>query len=268
MAITIGTDPEAFVVNADGTVGISVGKIGGSKEEPRPVEGGAVQEDNVLAEFNTDPASTAEEFISCIDRVVGQLDNILAPLGLSLLFKSSHEYTAEQLAEGGEQAFVFGCDPDFNCWAMDWNEGPQAEGATLRTAGGHVHIGYDDPTEMNSLKVARACDLLLGVPSVLLDGDVRRRELYGSAGACRFKPYGVEYRVLSNFWLQSDELKRWVFEQATAAVAWASQVDEVVDLVGGADEIQRIINTGDREGAELVVHALNIKLPEVGNHAL
>ena len=51
MTILIGTDPEAFVVRADGTVDISVGKIGGSKEEPRPVDGGAVQEDNVLAKY-------------------------------------------------------------------------------------------------------------------------------------------------------------------------------------------------------------------------
>lgn len=261
--ILIGTDPEAFVVNNKGAVDISVGKIGGSKDEPRPVDGGAVQEDNVLAEFNTVPAKTADEFVGAVNKVIGQLEGILKPLGLGLLFKSSHVFEPEKLAEGGEQAVTFGCDPDFNCWAMEWNDSPAAEDANLRTAGGHVHIGYDNPDEMQSLKIAQACDLLLGIPSVLLDGDVRRRELYGSAGACRFKEYGVEYRVLSNFWLQSDTLKRWVFDQATAAVSWASQVDELTEALGGADEVQRIINTGDKTAASIAVAHLGIELPEV-----
>lgn len=261
--IKIGTDPEAFVVNADGAIDISVGKIGGSKDDPRPVTGGAVQEDNVLAEFNTEPATTAEEFVGAVNRVCAELEKILAPVGLKLLFKSSHEYTKEKLEEGGDQAFVFGCDPDLNCWSCQWNKPPKSDNMLLRTAGGHVHIGYDEPDTQTSLNIARACDLLLGVPSVLLDVDKRRRQLYGSAGACRLKPYGVEYRVLSNFWVESDTLKRWVFEQATAAVSWASQVDAAVEPFGGSAEIQRIINTGDEEAARTVVEALSITLPEV-----
>lgn len=46
-------------------------------------------------------------------------------------------------------------------------------------------------------------DLYIGIPSVLLDDSkqqVERRKVYGRAGEFRLTPYGIEYRVLSNFW--------------------------------------------------------------------
>jgi hypothetical protein len=46
-----------------------------------------------------------------------------------------------------------------------------------------------------------------------------RRELYGKAGAFRPKPYGVEYRVLSNRWLNSEALIRWVYNQSQLGMA-------------------------------------------------
>ncbi|CAN5950618.1 unnamed protein product [Sphagnum jensenii] len=50
------------------------------------------------------------------------------------------------------------------------------------------------------------------------------------AGAFRPKPYGVEYRVLSNRWLSNPALMRWVYNQAIAGVKagfdgrWAESV--------------------------------------------
>jgi hypothetical protein len=41
--------------------------------------------------------------------------------------------------------------------------------------------------------------------------------LYGKAGACRYKTYGVEYRTLSNFWVLSTDLRREVWERTMAA---------------------------------------------------
>lgn len=259
MSILIGSDPEAFLVDDNGATVISVGLIGGSKDEPRPVPMGAVQEDNVLAEFNIDPASTEEEFLNNFAVVEAELGQIVAPL--KLMFKSSHEFQDEEIDAGGEQALLFGCDPDFNCWTGAVNEAPNGFATSLRTAGGHVHIGYDDPTASNSYDIAKMCDYMLGIPSVLLDGDNRRRELYGSAGACRLKPYGVEYRVLSNFWVSSDVLKRWVFRTAKASVDAACKLAEFEALLP-ADEVARIINTGDVEAAAAAVALLNLGMPE------
>lgn len=261
MTITIGTDPEAFVVGEDGTVGVVVGLVGGSKTAPLPVDGGAVQEDNVLAEFNIDPASSEQQFVDAINKVVEQLEGILSFSGLRALFKPSHNFEAEVLQAAGEQALAFGCDPDFNAYTGRENIKPNAE-STLRTAGGHIHIGYDNPDPATDIQIVRACDILLGIPSVLLDEDNRRRTMYGAAGCYRHKPYGVEYRSLSNFWLTSDNLKRWVYRQAEASVHAVSRLDEWYDVVS-PDEVQRIINTGDTKAASAAVLNLGIILPGV-----
>ena len=34
----------------------------------------------------------------------------------------------------------------------------------------------------------------------------------------RFKPYGLEYRTLSNFWVFSDSLNKWVWDSTERAL--------------------------------------------------
>jgi len=186
MTLTIGADPELFVT--DGNVIVSgIGKVGGSKDEPRPVPCGAVQEDNVLAEFNIDPCTNAVTFVHKIATVTAELDRILKLHGLKTICQSSHTFDREILLAAGHKAMEFGCDPDINCWTCEINEAPNPY-TDLRTAGGHVHVGYDNPTLDRSYEVACILDYLLGAPSVLLDGDTQRRAMYGQAGACRIKP--------------------------------------------------------------------------------
>jgi hypothetical protein len=58
-------------------------------------------------------------------------------------------------------------------------------------------------------------DLFLGVPSIFMDTDKtapRRRTLYGQAGRFRVKPYGMEYRSLSSFWLASPILVELIYD--------------------------------------------------------
>jgi len=48
-------------------------------------------------------------------------------------------------------------------------------------------------------------DIVAGNTCVLVDRDesnAKRRVIYGRAGEYRIKKYGIEYRVLSNFWLK------------------------------------------------------------------
>jgi hypothetical protein len=143
---------------------------------------------------------------------------------------------------------------------MQDNPKPEARQA-LRTLGGHVHIGLPNPEE--GQLVACFADVLLGIPSILLDKDTRRRQMYGKAGAFRPKPYGCEYRVLSNFWLRSEATMRWVYQQAQlAAIAALSQDFALIEKAGGPDEIQRIINEGDTDAALAVVEKLQIQLPK------
>ena len=61
-------------------------------------------------------------------------------------------------------------------------------------------------------------DLFLGLRSLEWDKDKTRRQLYGNPGAMRLKPYGVEYRVLSNMWLSKEALVRFVYRQTLRCI--------------------------------------------------
>lgn len=257
MSVLIGSDPEFFVGNGDKIISV-IGLLGGSKEEPLPVKDGALQEDNVLAEINIHPATSCQEFMDNLRSVRAQLDSRLHPY--KSVVKSSHFFEEEVLLSH-PKALEFGCDPDYNCWTGEPNQSPDAM-TYLRTAGGHIHIGYDNPEPDKSFRVAQMCDVFLGIPSVLLDDDRDRRNLYGKAGACRIKAYGVEYRTLSNFWLKDEALIAWAYEQAMECVNRFDELESILEYISGA-EVQDIINTGDRDRAEQVIADIAINLPGV-----
>ena len=102
-------------------------------------------------------------------------------------------------------------------------------------------------------------DYAIGVPSVLIDSDKARRRLYGKAGSMRHKPYGVEYRTLSNFWLNSDELTSWVYDRTL----WCTKnLDRLPEFVSAFDPqtLRRIINRSDTSLATDVVHELGLEV--------
>jgi len=66
--------------------------------------------------------------------------------------------------------------------------------------------------------LTKTLDVYLGAVSLLWDQEDRRRELYGAAGAFRPKPYGMEYRVLSNKWISSPILRKLVYHNTMDAV--------------------------------------------------
>ena len=254
---TIGCDPEVFLEGENGIVS-AIGMVGGSKEEPIYVTDGALQEDNVLAEFNTDPADSSDSFVHNIKSVMGQLESKVSPFKLKVL--SSHHFTQEALEKAGEKALEFGCNPDINAWTGDTNESPSPY-TTLRTAGGHVHLGFnvEDGDSQSRFDVIKLMDIYLGIPSVLLDGDTERRSLYGKAGACRLKEYGVEYRALSNFWLQNEDYMKWIYAQSIRAVQNKDYVTEILDKWSPLT-IQGVINESDVGKAEEIVNDLQLEL--------
>lgn len=256
----IGADPEVFV-GYDRNPQSVIGFIGGTKEEPLAVAGGAVQEDNVLLEYNIDPASTKEEFVERIVSVRLLGAQMLHPFGMNIIENlSSHLYDEDLLRSFGPQAYVFGCEPDYNCWTRRQNVMPNDAPPTLRTAGGHVHIGFghiERVTKATTREVMQMCDYLLGLASVLLDGDTQRKKLYGKAGAMRYKPYGGEYRSLSNFWIFSVDLTEWVYEMAVRAYTSKHLLEEYKSIVSG-DEVQRIINENDGAAAVAALKALGV----------
>lgn len=253
---TIGADPELFLKNEENKLISVVGLIGGTKQEPMDIGNGcAIQEDNVAAEFCIPPCTDEQGFINSIQYALGDINTRANKLGLTLAaLTASASFDKDQLRSRAAQEF--GCDPDYNVYTQQANPRPRAEDKTLRSAGGHVHVG----TELNPFHVGKAMDLYLGVPSLLVDQDERRRQLYGKAGAVRFKPYGLEYRTLSNFWIWETKTISWVYHQV------AKCLDKCEEFISSTTEeeqllIQDCINNNNKEYAKHLVQKWSIQTP-------
>lgn len=131
----------------------------------------------------------------------------------------------------------------------------------LRSCGGHIHVGYTNPDDNTSEMLIRCLDLYLGVPSILLDNDTERRKLYGKAGAFRFKDYGIEYRTLSNFWIQSEELVNWAWNNTMSAIDYLNKGN--ILCIEYNEDIVKCINRQDIESAKEIIEKYKIQLPEL-----
>lgn len=251
--LAFGADPEAFLINKETKkITSAIGLIPGSKYEPFLIgenQFEAIQTDNVMIEFCQEPTVDPVKFYTDSNKILDFVRSIL-PSNLDISIQASAELDESEL--DNEQAKQFGCDPDYNAWTGKKNKAPNAN-TNLRTAGGHLHIGYDDSNPELNLEIIKVLDLYLTVPSLLIDKDDRRREMYGKAGAYRHKDYGVELRTLSNFWIGSQETVKWVFENAQEALSVLElselKVNNFLDT-GSMAEIQLAINTNDKSLAK------------------
>lgn len=245
--ITIGSDPEVFV-EKNGKIVSAIGMIEGTKDEPFPItdKGHFIQTDNIAMEFNIPPCNTEDEFVENILFVKKYLQDIAEINGCTLSTKSSDIIRKSELKH--PQALVFGCEPDLNPYLKDINPSPKSKNKNLRCVGGHIHIGYPDANIETTEKIIKAFDIFVALPALLIDNDEMRRELYGKAGAFRFKdPWGCEARVLSNFWIHSEELIRWVYRQTIKAVELVldNKIDEYLEKY--SEKVVEAINTNNKE---------------------
>ncbi len=190
--ILIGADPEVFVTQNNEFV-CAHGLVEGDKENPQPVENGAVQVDGMALEFNIDPASTSEQFTHNIHSVMATLRSMVPEFELSATPCAT--FSKKVWENTPEEAKVLGCDPDFNAW-QDGKQNPTPRGnRAFRTGAGHLHIGWTNGMDINeathreaAFMVVKQLDTVLGSLSLLLDEDRKRQSLYGGWGACRVKP--------------------------------------------------------------------------------
>ncbi|AUG88434.1 COOH.NH2 ligase [Vibrio phage Vp_R1] len=241
------------------------GVLGYSKNSKMYIEGAPFrfQEDNVLLEFDIDPASNFVTFNSYISKAIESAKEIASGHGMSIGKMCSHIYSEEELANFAQSAFVFGCDADYNVLTGRKNRIPRAS-AGLRSAGGHVHLGFDisddfgDKFVETQMNVGIACDYFLGLHSIMEDSDKRRREIYGKAGAVRFKDYGIEYRTLSNYWIFSDEKRKAIYLRSQSAVEYGRSKDKMASLfaICPPEVVQEVINNGDVDMAETILEKM------------
>jgi len=265
-----GADPELMLINPDGELvsAIDIG-VPGTKKKPKKVARGAIQRDNVMAEFNVTPSGTSEEFEDNIRSVLKSLDRVVRPH--RLVIQASAHFPKSALKN--DEARIFGCDPDFNAWTLMMNsiDGTAAEDS-FRSAGGHFHIGKkEDTAEMlddpyGKIEVIKMLDIFMGIPSVIIDTDPTapaRRKLYGGAGAHRPKSYGVEYRALGNFWVSSPKLVHLMYELADVAVRLTLEGEsENIVKLADQDRVVDAINNSNIRKARNVIKAVEKYFPE------
>lgn len=216
-SLTIGCDPEIFLTK-DGKAISAHGLIKGTKYEPFNVDRGAVQVDGTALEFNIQPANTVDIFCFSIKSVMASLRSMVPEYNFD--FNSSRTYPKDYFDSLPKEAKELGCEPDYNAWTMSINPSPDPR-STFRTIAGHVHLGWlAEPADeeehfYDCIEFVKQLDYCIGVPSIIIDNSDtsrERRKLYGKAGSFRPRPnYGLEYRVLSPFWLTSEERMRWLF---------------------------------------------------------
>lgn len=256
---SLGSDPEFMLVDKNGVYRSAIEVVQGTKKRPVTLKGGHTTFwDNVLAECCPKYGRTKDEVINNFRECFQGLAELVAPLRLTP--QASHTYPKEECQHPG--ALEFGCEPELNAYEMRTVMPPScAEGNTFRSGGGHIHIGHltgdeyplKDATDIGKWWTARYMDWFVGLPSLIMDTDPTsqaRRKLYGGAGNLRMKPYGIEYRTLSVFWLKSPVMVSTIWDLCELCVDFLQDKsdDEATQLWEKHQAgIRSAIDTGDKK---------------------
>lgn len=225
----IGADPEVFLVKNGKFVSAETREgtlLPGTKAKPFKTSKGAVQVDGVAAEFNIDPAKNTDEFYDNIKTTLKDLNGIIRKVDpeVRLTAVPTAKFDPDYFKSLPEKTLELGCEPDFDAYTEKPNPRPSTD-RPWRTGAGHIHFGWTkdaDPFStghmMDCVLLTKMCDKYLYTASLDWDTDNDRRQLYGKVGSFRPKPYGMEYRVLSNAWLKNAEVVRNVHRIANAII--------------------------------------------------
>lgn len=258
---TIGTDPEFFLTKGDKLVS-AIGIIPGTKENPHTLPSGSgLQTDNVALEFSSRVAKDGNELVVSLSETFKEIMKYI-PEGHTIQAIPSARFSEDQL--DNEEAQRFGCSPDFNAWTLEVNPVPCHEDPTFRSCGGHIHVGHVEGDGNEFLKdpygkveMVKIMDTLHGIISTVLDSSPQaneRRKLYGKAGCHRPTDYGLEYRVLSNFWMKSPQLVMLMdsLTQDALRLIREHKAGDIIEQIG-EETIQNIIDEGRVEEATHII---------------
>lgn len=259
--VTLGADIEVFLKDrTTDEIVTAEGIIKGTKDVPYIFDKEnryfATSLDNVMAEFCIPPATRPSEFYDAIQKALRYINGTI-PGHLTTYASAAEEIDEKYLQT--ENAQLFGCEPDYNAWT-DLKNNPPGTSTRLRTCGGHIHIGYDMSDHMINLMLIKAMDIFVGLPSLILEPDNLRKTMYGKAGAFRDKNYGVEYRTISNFYLNDKSLTDWVFNNTLAAIEFVNNGGANDLGVEEKESIVNAINYNDKDVAIQLITKYNVKL--------
>ena len=267
--IKIGADIEVFVKDARTNEIVSAeGLIRGTKTVPFVFDKSnkyfATSLDNVLAEFCIPPVKNREDFYKHIRKSIGYIESIL-PDGLCVAIQPSANLDKRFLQT--ENAQTFGCEVDFSAYTLYPNMVNIFEDETLRCGGGHIHVGYNNPQQYDKLiykpdeervNIVKALDLFVGIPSVIMEPENKRKILYGKAGAFRPKPYGVEYRTISNYYLRDEVTTKCIYDNVREGINFLNRGNEIQNDL--AEYVHVAIDSCNKEMATNLINDFKLNV--------
>ena len=275
-SLLMGCDPEFFFVNKKGQV------VGSEKVLPK--EGlsfgeneytwyeGVLNEpvfiiDGVQAELNVEPNTCRALLGNDIHACFFQLRQMLKKSGKDLTLKIDPlvNITQNELDSLSDRSKVFGCAPSNNVYQTRQQARIRVNPKKYlkRPAGGHIHFGSDGwqrslrKALKNPAVMVPILDLVVANTCVLIDrhpGNKERRANYGRCGEYRLKTYGLEYRALSNFWLNSYQLMSFVMGLCRQAV------DMVVGSTKDSNYVKALLDAVPRQDVIRAVQENNFNL--------
>lgn len=195
-SVMFGSDPELFFVKNGQVV---------PSNDVITSEGGIVTRDGFQLELNPHSHYCREVAGSNIATALEQAKEHADRIGAELSIAVGVTIGDEAWKKSSFETRRFGCNPTSNVY-QKINRLATGMRIRFRSGAGHIHIGnLNDAEKEDAETIVKLMDIVGGNTAVLVDRDennAQRRKYYGRAGEYRLKPYGVEYRVYSNFWLR------------------------------------------------------------------
>ena len=217
--VSFGCDPEALIYD----VGLEQFVPGdfvfrGDKRNHIPIGKGChIHADGVAVEITTEPLALetpkfTDNFLIMRNHSITHIIKNLAKSAKDsksvyqnlMLQKMSSGVFSSTLIEKSPTYTESGCMPVFNLnkmceqVAIDYTKTP------YRYAGGHIHLGWNNPTDEQRIILCRLLDYYFSHWSIEnKDKDFtygRGETVFGELGNVRKKDYGIEYRTPSNSW--------------------------------------------------------------------
>lgn len=223
-------EPVALLPLSDkpkGTIVPCVGIIPGTKAEPHTPKGYnkgyAMQEDNVMAEYNIPPLQDAYDISEALSISRNMIDRELPEHMRLNKEKTTHKFRPIELMS--PQAKLIGCEPDQDAYKQGAMRTFGGRLGLERSCGGHIHLGGD--FNCPDWVAALFADYFIGVFGLTINFQKdSRSSWYGMPGIFRSKPYGIEYRTPNSSWT-------WKYADSTAGCAlglarWLTQTDAEV----------------------------------------
>ena len=270
--ISFGADPEFFFTKGKEVIGsekILKGDIEARDEYNTPY--GKVIIDGVQAELNPAPSSCREAFATNLSQCFREVANLTKKdKNLNVSFTQVVTVGKKEFDSLSDDSKKFGCAESQNVYNKKSSITVDPNVYRKRSAGGHIHMGANAGSPLRKVLettdvLIPIMDLIVGNTCVLIDrnpDNKERRKNYGRAGEFRVQPHGMEYRTLSNFWLQSYQLMSFVMGLSRLAVSIVA--DSNTDSYGRGDKTEdfakNLLKLVDRKKVEEAINNNNFVL--------